>query len=193
MTCRQARALQPNHRRFVKASITLPLRPALRAWFEKDVDPSQFIGEAPADVAAKRLEVETRQSRLHEEAVQLAANLATLNLAAMPDVAHHIQEKAVKLQGEIADCDRDLQLIAAQTVQRESTNRAIWDAREACRQLMAEVGDDPAIWRVIVDQFVERIDVDLENRTWRAKTHFGHEALQVLAGRLAESEIGISH
>lgn len=163
---RETRNLFPEHRRFVRAGITVPLREALREALKQDFDPAAL--EAPAAVLDRRDALQKKRREVQAQIDALTENLLAVNLAAAPAIARAITDKAEALQSELSDCDREEQLLSAQLTQSGADTEAAVALREYCRTHLDTIGDDPISWRMIVRQFVQEVTIDLDAETWQA-------------------------
>lgn len=188
LTTREAKTEEPDHPRFVHASLTIPLREALRRWLTEEIDPVLYAAPTAEDAAAEHEALETKRTDLEGKLAQVVANLAHLDLSAAPAVASAVNVEMRRLQEGIADCDRELQLLAARTLQAAAANSAAFAIREQFRRNLEFVGNNAVAWRTLVEGIVEGVTVDLEAGTWVATTNLKVATLEALAGKLQDTD-----
>ena len=188
ITTREARAMEPDHRRTVHASLTIPLRERLKHWLTEEVNPLVYVDDASTDTATERLAIERRRIALQEKLTLLLTNMLTLDLKKAPAAADVLNAQINALQEEIDNCDRERQLLDARSLNAAAASSATWEMRDRFRKGFERAKDHPEFWRAVVEQMVERIVVDLDAMTWRADMHLKADSLAHLQGELLPME-----
>jgi hypothetical protein len=185
-TVKEIRAMPiSQHVRYAIGSLSLPVIDLLEErLFVPDLDLTPHVGDMGTDLEGKRLQLETRQTALQRQMRVQTLTLEDVDPEEELDSVAQIRARMKELQAELTAVERELQCLAALTLTRHSTDRALREARQYYMTLAEEHRHSPDFWRAVIQKFVDRIEVNLETGEFEVTCSLQQPPLSGLVGRI---------